>query len=52
MQVGLIRESRRRLLPHTTVNAGTSLEVDVRLSCVILRGAQGVSKQAGRSTNS
>jgi hypothetical protein len=39
MQVGLIRQSGRWLLPKTTVNAGTSSEVDVRLSCVVLRGA-------------
>src|SRR5436309_1695687 len=40
--VRLIWQSRRRLLLQTAVNAGTSSEVDVRLSCVMLRGTQHV----------
>jgi S-formylglutathione hydrolase FrmB len=38
-------------MPQATVNAAISLEVDGRLPCVMLRGAQDVSKKAGRSTS-
>src|SRR4051794_40005507 len=50
MQVDLISRSRHRTPAPNGRDCATSSAVNVRFSCVMLRGAQDVSKSAGRST--